>query len=155
MWKCKCGEINPDSSSFCQSCGNNKSTSEFNGQKHHNQQEQRSIQLEKLARERVQQQHASKMKNLTNMNLDGYYEYKVLSLSDESGFFKKDSGKVDIISMTRILNELGIEGWHLVMAYSNQLGENALSGGIGRAMFGVNSTVDENILIFERFIKVK
>jgi hypothetical protein len=42
----------------------------------------------------------------------------------------------------------------LVTAYSNELGKNALSGGVGGALLGVNSTVDENILIFERFVKI-
>ena len=147
--------MNPDSSSFCQSCGNNKSTSEFNEQRQIKQQELRAIKKEQIERERVQQQYKTKMENLTNMGHDGYYEYKVLSLLDESGFFKKDSGKVDTLTMTEILNELGVEGWHLVTAYSNELGKNALSGGAGGAMFGVNSTVDENILIFERFVKIK
>ena len=56
--------------------------------------------------------------------------------------------------MAERLNELGIEGWHLVTAYSNELGKNALSGGVGGAVFGVNSTIDENILIFERFVRI-
>ncbi len=155
MWKCKCGEMNPDSSSFCQSCGNNKSTSEFSEKRQLKQQELYAIQQEQRERERIQQQHKSRMENLNNMGFDGYYEYKVLSLLDESGFFRKDSGRVDVLSMTRILNELGAEGWHLVTAYSNELGKNALSGGAGGAVFGVNSTVDENILIFERFVKIK
>lgn len=58
------------------------------------------------------------------------------------------------MSMTQVLNELGLDGWHLVTAYSNELGKNALSGGIGGVMTGVNSTIDENILIFERFVKI-
>ena len=68
--------------------------------------------------------------------------------------FNSNSGKVDVATMTVILNDLGIEGWHLVTAYSNELGKNALSGGAGGALLGVNSTVDENILIFERFVKI-
>lgn len=56
--------------------------------------------------------------------------------------------------MTHTLNELGIDGWHLVTAYSNELGKNALSGGAGGVLLGVNSTIDENILIFERFVKL-
>lgn len=112
------------------------------------------IEQENLKRERWQQEYQLKIDNLDKLGLDGYYEYKVLSLLDEVGFFRKNSGKVDTYSMTEKLNELGIEGWHLVTAYSNELGKNALSGGVGGAMLGVNSTVDENILIFERFVRI-
>lgn len=159
MWKCKCGEMNPDSSTFCQSCGGNKTTSLIDEQKRQQMLEkarvQQAIQQEQLERDRAQQQHKEKIENLAKLGLDGYYEYKVLSLLDESGFFKKDSGRVDTTTMTKVLNELGIQGWHLVTAYSNELGKNALSGGAGGAIFGVNSTIDENILIFERFVKTK
>lgn len=102
----------------------------------------------------AQTQFNAQMDRLKAKKLDGYYEYKVISLSDVGGLFNSSSGKVDIAAMTVILNELGIEGWHLVTAYSNELGKNALSGGAGGALLGVNSTVDENILIFERFVKI-
>ena len=100
------------------------------------------------------EKHSLSMSQLKNKGFDGYYEYKVISLSDVGGLFNSNSGKVDIATMTVILNDLGIEGWHLVTAYSNELGKNALSGGAGGALLGVNSTVDENILIFERFVKI-
>ena len=95
-----------------------------------------------------------RLDNLRKQSFNGYYEYKVISLSDVSGLLKKNSGKVDIEAMTQTLNDLGLDGWHLVTAYSNELGKNALSGGVGGALLGVNSTVDENILIFERFVKI-
>ena len=156
MWKCKCGEMNPDSSGFCQSCGNNKGIgSTPSSEIMKKQQEKRALETERLNRERIQQTHNHKMDNLIKMGYDGYYEYKVISLLDESGFFKKNSGAVNTDAMAQTLNQLGLEGWHLVTAYSNELGKNALSGGMGGAMLGVNSTVDENILIFERFIRIK
>ena len=95
-----------------------------------------------------------RLEYLKAQNIDGYYEYKVISLSDIGGLFRSNSGRVDTEKMAQTLNELGMEGWHLVTAYSNELGKNALSGGAGGAMLGVNSTVDENILIFERFVKI-
>ena len=91
---------------------------------------------------------------LKEKNLDGYYEYKVISLQDISGLFNRNSGRVNTEAMMQTLNDLGIDGWHLVTAYSNELGKNALSGGAGGFIMGTNSTVDENILIFERFVKL-
>ena len=109
---------------------------------------------EELERKQREEQYCLRLENLRKQNIDGYYEYKVISLSDVSGLFKKNSGKVDIVAMTQTLNDLGLDGWHLVTAYSNELGKNALSGGVGGTLMGVNSTVDENILIFERFVRI-
>lgn len=130
---------------------------------HEEAEKQEKIRQEKVALELKQREEERKkreerynlqLENLRKQNFDGYYEYKVVSLSDVSGLLKKNSGRVDIEAMTETLNELGIDGWHLVTAYSNELGKNALSGGAGGVSLGINSTVDENILIFERFIKI-
>ncbi|MBR4888063.1 MAG: DUF4177 domain-containing protein [Clostridia bacterium] len=111
-------------------------------------------QQEEFQRKQKEEQHRLQIEQLKAKNLDGYYEYKVISLSDIGGLFKSNSGRVDIVAMTQTLNELGIEGWHLITAYSNELGKNALSGGAGGVLLGINSTVDENILIFERFVRI-
>ena len=116
--------------------------------------EEDALRREVEIQKRIQEEHNRKMGVLTQMGLEGYYEYKVVSLLDESGIFRKKSGAVDTVAMTKTLNDLGLDGWHLVTAYSNELGKNALSGGVGGAMLGINSTVDENILIFERFVKI-
>lgn len=107
---------------------------------------------DKLRKER-EERYKIRLNNLQNTGADGYYEYKVLSLLDIDGFLNSNSGRVNTTAMTTALNELGLDGWHLVTAYSNELGKNALSGGVGIAMLGINSTIDENILIFERFVK--
>ena len=118
--------------------------------------EQERIRREKEEAERKQREalYAMRLDNLRKQNAEGYYEYRVISLSDVSGLFKKNSGRVNVEAMTQALNDLVLDGWHLVTAYSNELGKNALSGGVGGALMGVNSTVDENILIFERFVKI-
>lgn len=123
-------------------------------QAEHDRQEQIRQQKEELERQQKEEQYHLRIKNLKEKNIDGYYEYKVISLLDIGGLFKSNSGRVDIESMTQTLNALGIDGWHLVTAYSNELGKNAMSGGAGGVLLGVNSTVDENILIFERYVKI-
>ena len=117
-------------------------------------QEKARQQKEEFERKQREKQHHLRIESLKARNASGYYEYKVVSLADIGGIFKKNSGRVDTETMTQILNDLGIDGWHLVTAYSNELGKNALSGGVGGALLGVNSTVDENILVFERFVKI-
>ena len=126
-----------------------------------------AIELEERERERLEEiQRAEKIRqeketyyrnkihNLKNNGVNGYYEYRVISLLDEKGFFNSQSGRVDVETMTHTLNELGLDGWHLITAYSNELGKNAFALGIGGAASGINSTIDENILIFERFVQI-
>lgn len=73
----------------------------------------------------------------------GYYEYKVISVVDERGVVNADR-------LTDKLNKLGLEGWRLQCAYSNEMGKNALS----IAGIGANATADQNILILERFVNI-
>ena len=116
-------------------------------------QEELRYQHEEAAKKQKEEQYRLRINKLKEKNIEGCYEYKVVSLLDVGGLFKSNSGRVNTEKMTQILNELGIDGWHLVTAYSNELGKNALSGGAGGVLLGVNSTVDENILIFERFVR--
>ena len=119
--------------------------------------ERKKLAAEQVEKERVAQIEAEKrdqINALKNSGNDGYWEYATISMYDEQGFFNPESGKVNIVKMTERLNEMGRSGWRLVTAYSNELGKNMLSGGVGGIGLGVNSTVDEHILIFERFIKI-
>lgn len=181
MWKCKCGEENPDSSTFCQSCGtktahifkhsdaerikNEARQKDIEEQQRKDEERRLKEETQRMInevarrqeeefyadqekqREDIQQKQKRRFENLKNMGHDGYYEYKTISIADESGLLK--GGRIDINKMSYILNELGLDGWRLVTAYANELGKNmaAFNG------FGTNSTVDEHILIFERYIR--
>lgn len=123
-------------------------------QEYIDQKDQLRFQQEEVERKQREDLYHLRVEGLKAKGADGYYEYKAVSLLDVGGIFKSNSGRVNIEAMTQTLNELGIDGWHLVTAYSNELGKNALSGGAGGVLLGVNSTVDENILIFERFVKI-
>lgn len=107
------------------------------------------IETEKRIQEQLQQELNSKIDNLTQLGYDGYYEYKVVSLNDD------DAGGIYPNTIENRLNQLGLEGWHLKCAYANELGKNSSSGGLGGFSVGSNSTIDQNILIFERFVKIK
>ncbi len=55
-------------------------------------------------------------------------------------------GYTDAEDLEAVLNGRVENGWYLKSAYSNKLGENAI-----RVLgFGVNSTVSQTVLIFER-----
>lgn len=70
----------------------------------------------------------------------GYWEYHVECINDKKGM-------IDAKDLNHRLNQLGREGWHLVTAYTNEMGKNGLS----LAGIGLNSTVDQNIFVFERY----
>lgn len=95
------------------------------------------------ARQKAEQEkYQARINHLKATGRDGYYEYKVISLVDKKG-------AVDTERLMAELNDLGLDGWRLQCAYTNEMGKDALS----IAGFGINATADQNILIFERFVK--
>ena len=65
-----------------------------------------------------------------------------------------NAGGIYSSTIESTLNQLGLDGWHLRCAYTNELGKNSNSGGYGGFSTGTNSTIDQNILIFERFVRI-
>lgn len=89
-----------------------------------------------------EEKYQARINYLKTLGKDGYYEYKVISLVDKKG-------AVDTERLMAQLNDLGLDGWRLQCAYTNEMGKNALE----IAGFGINATADQNILILERFVK--
>lgn len=148
MWKCKCGEQNPDSSTFCQSCGAKKSSSAPVRVPTISEQRSRVIQQAHQSQEFIQKTNKESIKSLLDNGHDGYWEYKVLSLNDSR------YGGIHPSEIAEQLNELGLQGWRLKCAFTNESGKNASSVSFGGISTGTNSTVDQNIFIFERFVKI-
>ena len=76
---------------------------------------------------------------------EGYYEYEVIALQDEDG-------RVNIPKLKDYLNNMGKNGWRVKCVTTNELGRESKSLGIGGFGGAVNSTVDETIIILERFV---
>ena len=107
-------------------------------------QEKLAAYQEKLATEdlrRKKEIQANREKFKANGDL-GFYEYKVVSLRDAWG------GRTNIDALQNTLSLLGRDGWRLVNSFTNELGKNSMSV----SNMGTNSTVDEAILIFERYV---
>lgn len=98
----------------------------------------------RLKKEAVQK----RIHSLREKGYAGYYEYTTLSLADDNG------GSLSASKITSLLNEYALDGWRLVSAYVNELGHNGSSSGIGGFSTGSNSTIDQHILILERFVKI-
>ena len=94
--------------------------------------------------EQERQAHRARVNALKAKGHEGYYEYKVLSLCDDN------DGAVSINRLAALLNDYAMDGWRLVTSYANELGHNS-SSVYGQ---GTNSTIDEHILIMERFVKI-
>lgn len=77
---------------------------------------------------------------------EGYYEYEVIIISDDQ------NGHLNKVHLKNRLNEMGRNGWRLKAVTSNELGKNTSHVGIGGFGGGTNATIEETILIFERFV---
>lgn len=102
--------------------------------------------MEQEGRKLTEKHREEKQVRAEELVRTGCWEYRVVKVQDQRGWFS--NGAVNAEAMVKELNHLGANGWHLVSAYTNELGKNLVSaGGIG-----LNSTRDEHILIFERRI---
>lgn len=111
------------------------------------EEEERRIEREQQI-ERQRKAFESRINSLKVKGYDGYYEYTTLSMVDNDG------GGLTAEQVTKLLNDYALDGWRLVSAYTNELGHNSTSGGFGGFSTGTNSTIDQHILILERFIRI-
>ncbi|MBE5862775.1 MAG: DUF4177 domain-containing protein [Lachnospiraceae bacterium] len=81
------------------------------------------------------------------MELNDIYEYDVVSILD------KDHGGVDTERMSEVIAFHASKGWRLVFAFSNEIGHDSSLSELGGVSIGINSTIDQNVLIFERCVK--
>ena len=72
------------------------------------------------------------------------YEYMVISIVDTV------TGACAVDAMQRKLNNLAMRGWRVKAVVSNELGKNALM----LLGIGINGTIDQQIIILERNIKL-
>ena len=135
-----CGYINADSYHMVK----NSSAEERKNIKEQQRQDADKRRLaEEQARQKAEQEkYQARINYLKTLGKDGYYEYKVISLVDKKG-------AVDTERLMDLLNDLGLDGWRLQCAYTNEMGKDSLQ----IAGFGINATADQNILILERFVK--
>ncbi|MBR0537597.1 MAG: hypothetical protein IJK40_05565 [Clostridia bacterium] len=110
--------------------------------------EKRRIEERKRFEEAEQERKREKIAALKEKGYDGYFEYTTISFRDN------DDGGLFVETITSRLNAMALDGWHLVSAYSNELLHKNNPGGVGGYASAVNATVDQHILILERFVKI-
>ena len=75
-----------------------------------------------------------------NSHQNKKYEYKICTIMD------RGSGAVDLNALTETINKMASEGYRVKNVFTNELGKNSVSV----AGIGVNSTMDQVVIIFER-----
>lgn len=114
-----------------------------------NEEEQRrKSKLEDKQSECQRKDFEERVNRLKENGYEGYFEYKTLSVVD------KYSGRINTDKVTQLLNDYALDGWRLVSAYTNGVGYNSTGSGIGGFSIGANSTIDQHILILERFVRI-
>lgn len=83
-------------------------------------------------------------KFITKNSFEQKYEYLVETIQDSH------AGSTNIREMSRIINLYAGKGWRVKSIFSNEIGKNSFSTAVGVVSSGVNSTIDEIIIVFER-----
>ena len=109
---------------------------------------EKELEQQRLIEARKQAVFEAKVAKLRNKGYEGYYEYTALSLIDSDG------GGLSVANITDELNRYALEGWRLVSAYANELGHSSQSSGVGGFSSGTNATIDQHVLILERYKKI-
>lgn len=106
----------------------------------------RELQRQKREARKVADE-ALKTDLVKRVRMNDMYEYDVVTIRDTA------TGSTDIAKLRQVLDEHGREGWHLVNTFTNELGVNSSRTSAYGVSYGINATIDEIVLIFERCIK--
>ena len=118
MWECKCGETNPDSSFYCQSCGNNKSTSKYDERSERKQQELRE-------KEYIQKMNYNV--STQSENMQSIPQYVVLQVTLKERFFGTGSGNLS--ELESVINRQAAKGYRLHTISTASAHSTGLAGG--------------------------
>lgn len=105
--------------------------------------EEKLREYERKRKEREEQAEKEKLEFVSKLPL---YEYATEVISDNR------SGGMNVTLLNEVLQRYAKNGWRLHTAISNELGKNSTTIGLGGISAGVNATMDQTVLIFERMI---
>ena len=81
------------------------------------------------------------------LELNDVFEYDVVSILD------KEHGGVDVERMSEVIAAHASKGWRLIFTFPNEIGHDSSLSELAGVSVGINSTIDQNILIFERCVR--
>lgn len=103
--------------------------------------------INEMARLVEEKKQREKIEFETNRTKNALYEYEVVVLQDKS------TGGFNVDEYIRILSKYSAEGWQLKFVFSNEIGKNSSTIGLGGVSYGTNATIDNTIITFERCIR--
>lgn len=139
-----CGELLGDYADACIKCrydykrGRVITSEELAEQRNKRLAEQQKMIEE--AREKEEQKKSQIAKN-------PLFEYQVIIVND------LPDGSINDDDIQKKLNEWSIKGWKLHTIFTSEIGKTATSTSVGGFGTGINATIDQTILVFERCIK--
>ncbi len=90
---------------------------------------------------------SSELSDEVIMELNDQFEYDIVSILD------KEHGVVDVERMSEVIAAHACKGWRLAFVIPNEIGHDSSLTELNGMSIGINSTLDQNILIFERRIR--
>lgn len=84
---------------------------------------------------------------LEQIKKNPFYEYDYIAIPNMS------DGSTDKERIRDVISSHAMQGWRLVAMYSNELGKNSMGVAVAGVGGGTNSTMCEDIMVFERCIK--
>ena len=133
-----CNELLGDAVDRCFNCGYNFSLKRVPTQEEVDNMEKQ----EKERKERKEQEAIRKEQLLKELN--PIYEYKVVKVLDS------DDGSVSQHILENTINTYAAQGWKLSQVFTNEIGKQGKTIGVGGFGESTNSTIDEIIIVFER-----
>ena len=151
----KCGEILGDSISVCFNCRYDFikkrviTGDELSEQRNQKMKEQnKKFEEERLREEqKIEEEKLREEQKKIQLTKNPLFEYKVVSIMD------LPTGASDDANIQKALNIWSQQGWRLHTIYTNEIGKTSSAASIGGFGGGVNATIDQTVLIFERCIK--
>lgn len=145
MKRCpNCGELIGDNANECFMCHYNYSYGRVILP------QERVLEREKAAQEtqdKLNEREALENIKEKQIKKNPRYEYKMEVVTDNS------SGEIDKTNIQRLLSEYAMKGWRLHSVFVNEIGKTSSAVTSNLLGFGINATIDQTILIFERCIK--
>ena len=99
----------------------------------------------------IEYQEIAKIYNarLEQYKKNAFYEYDYVVVSNLS------NGSTDKERIKEVIASHAMQGWRLITMYSNELGKNSVGVAVGGIGGATNTTMCEDIMVFERRIKAE
>lgn len=145
MKKCpKCGEYIGDSVNECFNCHYHYSYGRIIKP---NEIKNERIKSEKMVQQEIEKKEILEKQKQEQICKNPLFEYETVIINDNT------DGTVDEFKLQTTLREYSEGGWRLHTIFTNEIGKTTSAVSVGYIGGGINATIEQTVLIFERCIK--